>query len=307
MSGALEAANLGKRYGRVWALRNCSVTLPAGRIVALVGPNGAGKTTFLHLAVGLLQPTEGDITVFGHSPQRAPLDVLPRVGFVAQDHPLYANFTVSDHLTMGRKLNKRWDQAFAVNKLNQLDIPFNRPAGKLSGGQQAQVALALALAKRPEIALLDEPLASLDPLARREFMRSLLETTVADGLTVLLSSHLITDLERVCDYLVVLTHGRVALAGDIDAVIRSHKRLVGPRADPAAVASIHNVIEESHTARQTTLLVRVNGHLFDPSWEVHDVTLEDTVLAYMGQQRHVEAGGDGFALTPMERAGSEAP
>jgi ABC-2 type transport system ATP-binding protein len=283
MSDALEANGLGRRYGRTWALHECSLALPAGRVIALVGSNGAGKTTFLHLAVGLLRPTTGAVSVFGHSPQDEPLAVLPRVGFVAQDHPLYKEFSVNDHLTLGRKLNIRWDQAYAMNWLNKLGIPLSRPAGKLSGGQQAQVALAMALAKRPELALLDEPLASLDPLARRDFLRSLMDATVADGLTVVLSSHLITDLERVCDYLVVLSHARVALTGDIDEIVRTHKRLIGPLADSASVAAVHNVIEESHTARQTTLLVRVNGHLFDPTWEVSDVTLEDIVLAYMGQ------------------------
>ncbi|WIG57885.1 MAG: ABC transporter, ATP-binding protein [Ktedonobacterales bacterium] len=296
MSNALETAQLGRRYGRVWALQDCTLALPAGRIVALVGPNGAGKTTFLHLAVGLLRPTAGSVSVFGHSPQREPLTVLPRVGFVAQDHPLYKEFTVNDHLTLGRKLNRRWDEAYAVSRLNQFGIPLTRAAGKLSGGQQAQVALALGMAKRPELALLDEPLASLDPLARRDFLRALMDVAVADGLTVVLSSHLITDLERVCDYLVVLSHSRVALIGDIEEIVRTHKRLVGPRTDHTAVAAVHNVIEESHTARQTTLLVRVNGHIFDPAWEIADVTLEDIVLAYMGQARASvsEASGGGM-------------
>ena len=298
MSNALETSGLGRRYGRQWALQDCTLALPAGRIVALVGPNGAGKTTFLHLAVGLLEPTVGAVSVYGHSPQREPLAVLPRVGFVAQDHPLYREFSVNDHLTLGRKLNTRWDREYAVSRLTALDIPLNRAAGKLSGGQQAQVALALALAKRPELALLDEPLASLDPLARRDFLRSLMDATVADGLTVVLSSHLITDLERVCDYLVVLSHARVALIGDIEEITRTHKRLIGPHADPAAIGAIHNVIEESHTARQTTLIVRVNGHVFDPAWEVSDVTLEDIVLAYMGQDatRAASARADSDAL-----------
>ena len=283
MSTALETTNLGKRYGRTWALRDCAVKLPAGRVAALVGPNGAGKTTLLNLAVGLLQPTEGEVRVFGCLPRGYPLEVLPYMGFVAQDHPLYRGFSVADLLTMGRKLNPRWDQKAAVDRLSALDIPLKRRADKLSGGQQVQVALALALAKRPDLLLLDEPLARLDPLARRNFLRVLMGATAEDGLTVLLSSHIITDLERICDYLIILSASRVQLAGDIGEIVRLHKWLVGPRTDPAAVASIHNVVEERHTERQTTLLVRVNGHLFDPSWEVRDATLEDIVLAYMSQ------------------------
>ncbi len=287
MSMALEIKNLSKRYGRKWALRDCTVTLPAGHVVALVGPNGAGKTT-LHLAVGLLEPSADEVRVFGCDPHKYARETLPRVGFLAQDHPLYKHFTVADLLTMGRKMNPRWDQQMAEERLTMLDIPLQQRAGKLSGGQQAQVALALALAKRPNLMLLDEPLASMDPLARRNFLRVLMGGTAEHGLTVLLSSHIISDLERVCDYLIILSDARVRLAGDIDEIIRSHKRLVGPRMLTAAVARIHDVIQEHHTERQTTLLVRINGRLFDPSWEMHDVTLEEIVLAYMGQLAHYQ-------------------
>lgn len=283
MSIALETANLSKRYGRAWALRDCAVKLPAGRVAALVGPNGAGKTTLLQLAVGLLEPSAGEVRVFGCDPRKHPQETLPRLGFLAQDHPLYKNFSVADLLMKGRKLNPRWDQQMAEERLTMLDIPLNRRAGRLSGGQQAQVALALALAKRPDLMLLDEPLASMDPLARRNFLRVLISATAEDGLTVVLSSHIITDLERVCDYLIILSASRVQLAGDIEEIVRTHKWLVGPRADAAAVASIHHVVEESHTEQQTTLLVRVNGHLFDHAFEVRAATLSDIVLAYMGQ------------------------
>jgi ABC-2 type transport system ATP-binding protein len=218
---ALQTRSLGKRYGRAWALRDCTVQLPAGRVAALVGPNGAGKTTLLHLAVGLLDPSAGDVSVFDHSPRREPKAVLPRIGFVAQDHPLYRGFSVADMLTLGRKLNPRWEQAVATTRLDRLGIPLDRPIGKLSGGQQAQVALALALAKRPELILLDEPLASLDPLARREFLRVLMGATAESGLTVLLSSHIIGDLERVCDYLIILSAAHVQLMGDIQEIVRS--------------------------------------------------------------------------------------
>ena len=284
MSNALETSHLSKRYGRAWALQDCSVTLPAGRVAALVGPNGAGKTTLLHLAVGLLEPTGGSAQVFGRSPQAQPQEVLPRVGFVAQDHPLYRGFKVDELLTLGRKLNPRWDDALARGRVQKLGIPLNRRAGKLSGGQQAQVALVLALAKRPDLLLLDEPLASLDPLARREFLRTLMDAVADTGMTVLLSSHNISDLERVCDYLILLSASHVQIASDIQQIVSTHKRLIGPRQDEAAVSSVHTVIAASHTDRQTTLLVRTNGPLFDSSWEAQDVSMEDIVLAYLSQQ-----------------------
>jgi ABC-2 type transport system ATP-binding protein len=295
---ALETTSLSKRYGRKnWALQDTTLRLPTGRVAALVGPNGAGKTTLLHLAVGLLNPTGGSVRVCGFDPVEQPKEVLPRIGFVAQDHPLYKGFSVADTLTLGRKLNPRWDNDLALRRLQRLGIPLNRAVGKLSGGQQAQVALALALGKRPDLLLLDEPLASLDPLARREFLRTLMEATADGGLTVLLSSHIIADLERVCDYIIILSASHVQLTGEIDEIVRTHKLLVGPRADPAAVASIHNVVEASHTPRQTTLLVRLNGAVFDPSWEVRDVSLEDIVLAYLGQpSANAGTGGSEPAL-----------
>ena len=284
MSNALETTHLSKRYGRHWALQDCTLELPAGRVAALVGPNGAGKTTLLHLSVGLLEPTEGLVQIFGCSPLKQTTQTLPRLGFVAQDHPLYKDFTVADLLTLGRKLNPRWDGTLARARMQKLGIPLDRRAGKLSGGQQAQVALVLALAKRPDLLLLDEPLASLDPLARREFLRTLLDATVESGLTVLLSSHIIGDLERVCDYLIILSASYVQLVGDMQEIGRTHKRLVGPRQDVDALASVHTVIETSQTERQTTLLVRTNGPLFDTSWEIQEVSLEDIVLAYLSQQ-----------------------
>jgi ABC-type multidrug transport system ATPase subunit len=284
MSNALEATKLSKRYGRTWALHDCTLALPAGRVAALVGPNGAGKTTLLHLSAGLLEPTEGSVQVFGLSPREQPVEALPCLGFVAQDRPLYKGFTVEELLTLGHKLNPRWDDALARDRIRKLRIPLDRRAGKLSGGQQAQVALVLALAKRPELLLLDEPLSSLDPLARREFLRTLMEAVAESGLTVLLSSHIIGDLERVCDYLIILSASQVQLAGDMQEIARTHKRLVGPRQDIEAITSVHTVIEASHTDRQTTLLVRANGPIFSPSWEVQEVSLEDVVLAYLGQQ-----------------------
>jgi ABC-2 type transport system ATP-binding protein len=276
---ALEADDLGRRYGRTWALRDCSFQLPAGRVAALVGPNGAGKTTLLHLAVGLLSPTTGSVRVFGAPPQSA----RPRVGFVAQDHPLYRTFSVAETLTLGRKLNLHWDDALAKTRLQRLGVPLNRPVGKLSGGQQAQLALTLALAKQPDLLLLDEPVASLDPLARRDFLRALSEIGEEGRVTVLLSSHIIADLERVCDYLIILSAARVQLVGDISEIVRTHKRLTASRRAPGAIAGVAAIVEEYSTPRQTQLLVRADSPLTDPNWEVADVSLEEIVLAYLGQ------------------------
>jgi ABC-2 type transport system ATP-binding protein len=283
MTPALQTTDLAKRYAQTWALRDCTLTLPAGRIAALVGPNGAGKTTLLQLAVGLDSPTRGGVQIFGWSPREQPTLVLPRIGFLAQERPLYKGFTVGEMLTMGRKLNPRWGEGLARTRLDRIGIPLERRVGQLSGGQQAQVALVLALAKRPELLLLDEPVAALDPLARREFLQALLEATVEAGLTVLMSSHIIGDLERVCDYLISLSASRVVLTGDIEHIIQRHKLLTGPRQETEAVAHLHNVVQATHAERQTTLLVRTNGHIWDPSWQVHSVSLEEIVLAYLGQ------------------------
>ncbi|HEX8863764.1 MAG TPA: ABC transporter ATP-binding protein [Actinomycetes bacterium] len=283
---ALEAERLGKRYGRrVWALRDCTLQLPQGRVTALVGPNGAGKTTLLQLAIGLMAPTGGTVRVFGEHARANTPQALARVGFVAQDHPLYKGFTVADLLTMGQRLNLpgRFDRPLAERRLAQLDIPLDRRAGRLSNGQQAQVALAMALAKRPRLLLLDEPVASLDPLARREFMQVLMGATAEDGLTVLLSSHVVAELERVCDHLVVLVAGRVRVAGDVEELLASHRLLVGPRADQQALRQVPGVLSVRHGDRQTSLLVRTSPDrpATHPNWQAHPVNLEDLVLAYL--------------------------
>src|SRR5436305_4620222 len=228
MTAVLETVGLGKRYGRRWALTDCTLSVPAGRVVGLVGPNGAGKTTLLHLAVGLLEPTAGTIAVLGDRPGSGPAQ-LARIGFLAQDSPTYARLTVGQHLQMGQLLNPTWDAAFAASRVDELGLDLRQRAGTLSGGQRAQLALTLAVAKRPELLVLDEPVAALDPLARREFLQTLMEVVAVHGVSVVLSSHLIADLERVCDYLVVLIAGRVAVEGDVDTLLASHHRLVGTR------------------------------------------------------------------------------
>ena len=280
---ALEARSLGKRYGSTWALQDCALTVPPGSVTALVGPNGAGKTTLLQLAVGLIAPTSGSIGVLGHDPHTEPLDVLPQVGFVAQDHPLPRRFTIAETLRVGRALNPSWDDAVAERRIDELGLSRRQRIGTLSGGQQAQVALTLALAKQPRLLLLDEPVAALDPLARRAFLTGVLQAVTETGTTVVLSSHIVTDLERICDRLIILNGGQTQLTGSIDDIVAGHRLLTGPRAGAAGVARGQDVIRESHTERQTTLLVRANGHVYDARWEVHEVDLEEIVLAYLGQ------------------------
>jgi ABC-2 type transport system ATP-binding protein len=280
VSAAMEASGLGKRYRRTWALRDCNLTVPKGRIAALVGPNGAGKTTLLHLAVGLLAPTAGTISVLNQPPGDAGL--LSRVGFVAQDTPLYRDFTAAEHLTMGAKLNRSFDQPLARARLERLAVPLDRRVGELSGGQRAQVALALALAKRPELLLLDEPLAALDPLARREFLQALMGSVAEQGVTVVLSSHLLADLERVCDYLIVLSAAHVQVLGTTEELLAQHKLLIGPYRDPQPpIVGVAQVVRSSHTDRQASLLVRTSGPIHDPAWTAREVSLEDVVLAYL--------------------------
>jgi len=282
MSAVLEADGLGKRYGRRWAVRDCTLVIPAGHVTGMVGPNGAGKSTLLNLAVGLIAPTTGTITVLGERPASRPAQ-LARVGFVAQDTPVYRRLSVASHLRAGAWLNPRWDAGLASRRIEQLGLDPRQRAGSLSGGQRAQLALTLATAKQPDLLLLDEPVASLDPLARREFLQNLMETVAEHGTSVVLSSHLITDIERVCDYLVVLAGSRVRLAGEVSELRACHHRLSGPRRDPATLPASQEVIAESHTDRKSTLLIRTGEPVHDPAWTVRPVSLEDLVLAYMSR------------------------
>jgi ABC-2 type transport system ATP-binding protein len=289
MTAVIEARGLGKRYHRTQALTDCTLDIPAGRVAGLVGPNGAGKTTLLHLATGLLAPTSGTIEVLGGRPASGPAQ-LARVGFVAQDTPTYATLSVADHLRMGERMNPRWDAALARDRIGRLGLDPAKKAGKLSGGQRAQLALTLAVAKRPDLLLLDEPVASLDPLARREFLQSLMEFTADQQVSVVLSSHLVADLERVCDYLIVLVASRVRVAGEVDRLLAAHHLVTGPRRDPGALPGDWEIVSASHTDRQSTLLIRTDSPVHDPAWTVSQVSLEDLVLAYMSQAAGAESG-----------------
>jgi ABC-2 type transport system ATP-binding protein len=297
LTGVIETSGLTKRYRQVTALSDCTISVPEGRISALVGPNGAGKTTLLRLLAGLAAPTAGRAAVLGGAPRQDPT-YLAEIGFLAQEIPLYRRLTAQDHIGIGAHLNPRWDGESVRARLGGLKIPLDRPVGTLSGGQRAQVALALTLAKRPRVLLLDEPLAALDPLARRNFLAALAEAVAVKGdgkvggdLTVLVSSHLIADIERVCDHLILLAGSRVQLCGDVETVLAEHRFLVGPRKDTTAIARTHAIVQEDTTARQTTLLVRLNGPVADPAWAVEEPNLEEIVLGYMSQDDPADGTG----------------
>jgi ABC-2 type transport system ATP-binding protein len=280
-TAAIEARGLGKRYGRRWALADCTLTIPAGHVVGLVGPNGAGKTTLISLATGMLAPSTGTVEVLGGAPASGP-DQLARVGYVAQDTPTYAGLSVADHLRLGARLNPRWDAALARDRIGQLGLDLKQKASKLSGGQRAQLALTLALAKRPELLILDEPIASLDPRARREFLQVLMNAVAEQELSVVISSHQVADLERVSDYLIVLVDSRVRVDGAVEHLLATHHLLTGPRREAGRLPASQQVITESHTGRQSTFLVRSSEPIIDPAWTVEEVSLEDLVLAYLG-------------------------
>jgi ABC-2 type transport system ATP-binding protein len=276
----VQASGLGKRYGGTWALRECSLAIPAGHVVALVGPNGAGKSTLLNLAVGLTAPSAGAVTVLDGRPPGSPA-ALDGIAFVAQDTPLYKNLSAADMLHLTRNLNRRFDQASAEARLAELGIPLKQKAGKMSGGQQAQLALTLALARRPRLLVLDEPMAMLDPLARHDFMAAVLTAAAEDGVSVLLSSHVLAELERVADYLVLMSRGRVQVAGEVDDLLASHRILTGPAAEASKCAD-RPVVHVRRAEAQAHLLVRATADdPIPPGWEAHPVGLEELALAYL--------------------------
>ena len=279
-TNVIETSGLGRRYGNTWALRECTLAIPAGHVAALVGPNGAGKTTLLNLAVGLVEPTVGAVTVLGGVPAGSPA-ALDGIAFVAQDTPLYTNLSVTDMLHLTRNLNRRFDQDYAEARLAELGIPLKRKAGRLSGGQQAQLALTLALARRPGLLVLDEPMAMLDPVARHDFMALVLTAAADDGVSVLLSSHVLAELERVADYLILLSRGRVQVAGEVDDLLASHLVLTGPAAEAGKYAE-RPVVNVRRAEAQAHLLVRASADdPVPPGWEAHPVGLEELALAYL--------------------------
>ena len=276
----LRARGLGKKYRRKWALTDCTVEIEAGHVTGLVGPNGAGKSTLLNIASGMLEPSAGTIEVCGGVPGSGP-EQLAKVGYVAQNTPVYTGLTIEDHLRLGAHLNPNWDAALADLRIKRLGLDPKQRAGKLSGGQRAQLALTIGIAKRPELLLLDEPVAALDPLARREFLQDLMEAVAEHGLSVVMSSHLVNDLERVCDHLIVLVDSKVRVMGEVEDLLATHHRLSGPRRDVDTLPGDQHVVSAKHTDRQTTVLVRTEAPILDPSWTVGQLSLEDLVLEYM--------------------------
>jgi ABC-2 type transport system ATP-binding protein len=304
----IETRGLGKRYGGTWALRECCLAVPAGHVTALVGPNGAGKTTLLNLAVGLATPTTGTVTVLGGQPAGSPA-ALDGIAFVAQDAPLYKNLPAADMLHLTGNLNRRFDHGYAQERLAELGIPLKRKAGKLSGGQQAQLALTLALARRPRLLVLDEPLANLDPLARHDFMATVLaavaekeEGAAGGGMSVMLSSHVLTELERVADYLILISGGRVQVSGEVDGLLARHRVLTGPAAEADLIAQRLPLVHARRAQAQAHLLVRTSAPAepVPPGWEVHPVGLEELVLAYLREP-------DAAALPGPERTRKPEP
>ncbi|MGC0421021.1 ATP-binding cassette domain-containing protein [Embleya sp. AB8] len=285
MTAILECADLGHGYRRnTWALRECALEVPAGSVVALVGPNGSGKTTLLHAVAGLLQPTTGTVRIAGAPPGQR----LDRIGFVAQDSPLWPRLRVAEVLEIGRQLNPRWDMAMATARIRRLDIPPRARIAALSGGQRAQVALTMVLAKRPELLLLDEPLANLDPLARREFLASMFDACAESGAAVVFSSHVVAELERICDHLVVLRDGRIRLAGDIDDLRDEHRVVSGPAGwvVPEPGDGQWQVVSAYAGAGRSSALIRPgSATLSGPGLQDSEPTFEELVLGYLDNTR----------------------
>jgi ABC-2 type transport system ATP-binding protein len=292
---AVEALAVSKRYGDVWALRECSFRLPANRVIALVGANGAGKSTLMSIISGMLSATSGSMLVDGRAVVKGAAGLESRVAILAQDKPLYRDFTVADMLRFGRSTNRVWDQPRALAWLERFNVPLDRRCGKLSGGQRAQVALAVALGSRPSVLLLDEPLANLDPVARTEVTGELLAETAESAMTVMLSTHIDAELSDVGDYLLLLDAGRPVLVGDVEELTAGHLRLSGPRADrPPAPGT---VLRAQHAERQSTFLVRlpdaaVAPAIVAPGWTVQPVSLEDMIVSHLKASKpsdtHVE-------------------
>ena len=279
----IETTGLGKCYGKAWALRDCTLAVPEGSLAALVGPNGAGKSTLMNMAVGLTVPTAGTAAVLGGQATGSPT-ALDDIAFMAQDAPVYKNLSVADMLHLTRNLNRRFDEAAARARLADLGIPLKKKTGKLSGGQQAQVALTVALARRPRLLILDEPLSALDPLARQDFLATVMTAMTDDGVSVLLSSHALAELERVADYLIVLGGGELRITGEVDDLLARHQVLTGPAAEADRLAGQLSVVQEKRAGAQAHLLVRdsgPDGRLVPPGWESHPVGLEELVLAYL--------------------------
>ena len=297
----IETRDLGKSYGQTRALHDCNLAIPDRHVVALVGPNGAGKTTLLNLTVGLALPTAGEITVLGGR-RAGSLAALDGIAFVAQNAPLYRNLSAADLIHETRNLNRRFDQRYANQRLDELAIPLKRKAGTLSGGQQAQLALTLALARRPQLLVLDEPMAALDPIAREDFMATVMRAVAENGVSVVLSSHVLAELGRVADYLVVVSHGGIQVAGEVEELLATHRLLTGPASGSEQYAREWGVVHATNAGSQAHLLVRTESRSepVPPGWEARAVTLEELTMAYLREPGMA-------AVSPSASGWGEAP
>lgn len=283
VSNALEATGLGRRYRHKWALRDCTLAIPEGRVAALVGPNGAGKSTLLGVAAGLIPPSTGSLKVLGEDSQNQTSSLRRRVGYLDQNRPTYSSFRVEEILHFGKSSNPSWNMGIATGHLARLSIPLEARVSNLSGGQQAQVALTVCLAKEPELLLLDEPAAALDPVAREDLLRLLMRQVAESGSTVVLSTHALNDVSAICDYVVVLARSRIVLANDIDFVLESHRFLSSKRGENVELPPGVIPLDEQQSTRETTILARIELPFFDSRWDIEQPTLEEIVMAYLRQ------------------------
>lgn len=292
----LETHGLAKRFARRWGLRDCTLSIPPGRVAALVGPNGAGKSTLLRMAAGLWRPTQGTIEVLGERASGENPLLVGRVGYLDQVRPVYRGLRVDELFRFGQATNPAWDMGAARAYVDQLDISPRDRVDRLSGGQQAQVALAMCLAKRPELLILDEPAAALDPVAREDLLRLLMREVAERGTSVVLSTHALGDVASICDYLVILSRSRVVLADDLDFVIQSHRLLNAPTTSTPLLPDGVTVLSTRTSSRDVTHLARTTLPLVDDGWRVDEPTLDEIIVAYL---RH-ETGPD----TTATREGS---
>jgi len=301
-TSALETVGLTKRFGRKWGLRDCTLSIPAGKVAALVGPNGAGKSTLLRMAAGLSRPTSGSINVLGDVPGHENAGLLKRVGYLDQERPLYRGFRVAEMFRFGEGTNPTWDMGTAHSYVEQLGISLRDRVDSLSGGQRAQVALTMSLAKQPELLLLDEPAAALDPVAREDLLRLLMRQVAERDTTVVLSTHALSDVGSICDYLVILSNSKVVLADDLEFVAESHRFL---RADSSSTPTIPEgatVIDTRTSSRDVTLLVKMTLPLVDETWQVSEPTLDEIIMAYLRLGTNLVAG-DSFGTRPTAPKG----
>jgi ABC-2 type transport system ATP-binding protein len=277
----LETVGLAKRFGRKWGLRDCTLLIPPGKVAALVGPNGAGKSTLLRMAAGLWRPTTGTIKVLGEVPGHENAALLQRVGYLDQERPLYRGFRVDEMFRFGEGTNPTWDMDAAHSYVDQLGISLRDRVDKLSGGQRAQVALTMSLAKQPELLILDEPAAALDPVAREDLLRLLMRQVAERGTTVVLSTHALGDVGSICDYLVILSHSKVVLADDLEFVVESHRFVSTPSSNTSALPDGVTVIDTRISSRDVTHLVRMTLPTIDETWQITEPTLDEIIMAYL--------------------------